>query len=214
MSWETNTPPSISGLEQQMNQRKQNSLRVDSSSKWDSDEMKEHNVETLSLATNILESYRRKRPHGAFYPYPELAEKKKRAGETCSPQQKTKLRTVFNVEDDSYQQEPKAEFGLDAVVPKAAGDIAANSVKSANLEGMKDIVRKDRYSSNDDEDNVKDYEKDCNAAVVSKVDMPVNYNMIDWFAQLEELKKYKQLNGDCMVPHHYLKNPRLGSWVS
>jgi hypothetical protein len=33
------------------------------------------------------------------------------------------------------------------------------------------------------------------------------------FANLDELRKYKELNGDCNVPSCYLPNPRLGVWV-
>jgi hypothetical protein len=34
-----------------------------------------------------------------------------------------------------------------------------------------------------------------------------------WLAKLEELKKYKQEHGDCMVPLEYPTNPTLGIWV-
>jgi hypothetical protein len=189
MSRETNTPPSAS-------------VSLESFSKWDCDKMKKHDVEKSSLTTILLESFRRKRPLEALYPSPGLAENKKRAGETYSPQQKTKVITVSNLDDASYQQEPKAKFCSDAV-PTAAGGIVAHSPKSAKLEEVKDIVKKEYY------------EKDSNAAIVSKVDMymPVNNQFIEWCKQLEELRKYKKLNGDCMVPHHYLPNPRLGAWV-
>ena len=35
-----------------------------------------------------------------------------------------------------------------------------------------------------------------------------------WQAQLEKLKEYKRIDGDCNVPHHYEKDPSLGIWVS
>jgi hypothetical protein len=36
-----------------------------------------------------------------------------------------------------------------------------------------------------------------------------------WIATLEELKAYKDLHGDCIVPRGYdLVNPRLASWVA
>lgn len=34
-----------------------------------------------------------------------------------------------------------------------------------------------------------------------------------WMAKLEELKKYKDEHGDCMVPLEYPANPSLGIWV-
>jgi dsDNA-binding SOS-regulon protein len=35
-----------------------------------------------------------------------------------------------------------------------------------------------------------------------------------WEDTLLELKKYKEVNGDCDVPWLYVKNPRLGGWVN
>jgi hypothetical protein len=35
-----------------------------------------------------------------------------------------------------------------------------------------------------------------------------------WLVTLEELKKYKQVHGDCIVPRGYALNPRLASWVA
>ena len=34
-----------------------------------------------------------------------------------------------------------------------------------------------------------------------------------WRAKLDELKKYKEEHGDCMVPLEYPNNPSLGIWV-
>jgi hypothetical protein len=34
-----------------------------------------------------------------------------------------------------------------------------------------------------------------------------------WFAKFDELTKYKELNGDCLVPKVYQPNPSLGLWV-
>ena len=35
-----------------------------------------------------------------------------------------------------------------------------------------------------------------------------------WLSTLEELKKYKEVHGDCIVPRGYAVNPRLASWVA
>ena len=35
-----------------------------------------------------------------------------------------------------------------------------------------------------------------------------------WLATLEELKKYKEEHGDCIVPRGYSLNPKLASWVA
>jgi hypothetical protein len=35
----------------------------------------------------------------------------------------------------------------------------------------------------------------------------------EWLSNVDLLRKYKELNGDCLVPRGYLPNPRLGSWV-
>ena len=35
-----------------------------------------------------------------------------------------------------------------------------------------------------------------------------------WLSTLEELKKYKESHGDCIVPRGYSANPRLASWVA
>jgi hypothetical protein len=35
-----------------------------------------------------------------------------------------------------------------------------------------------------------------------------------WFQRLQELKAYKQIHGDALVPSDYLENPSLGDWVS
>jgi len=37
---------------------------------------------------------------------------------------------------------------------------------------------------------------------------------VSWDERVEELKQYKQDNGDCNVPQHYEANPHLGKWVS
>ena len=34
-----------------------------------------------------------------------------------------------------------------------------------------------------------------------------------WQQRLDELKAYKEQNGDCLVPHKYPQNPQLGRWV-
>jgi hypothetical protein len=50
------------------------------------------------------------------------------------------------------------------------------------------------------------------SAVDCDVDKPTN-SETKWFENLEFLKKYKQLNGDCMVPRAYPPHPGLFSWV-
>jgi hypothetical protein len=35
-----------------------------------------------------------------------------------------------------------------------------------------------------------------------------------WLSTLEELKEYKNIHGDCIVPRGYAENPRLASWVA
>ena len=35
-----------------------------------------------------------------------------------------------------------------------------------------------------------------------------------WLSTLEELKTYKEVHGDCIVPRGYAANPRLASWVA
>lgn len=35
-----------------------------------------------------------------------------------------------------------------------------------------------------------------------------------WLATLEQLKDYKKVHGDCIVPRGYSHNPRLASWVA
>lgn len=35
-----------------------------------------------------------------------------------------------------------------------------------------------------------------------------------WFDRFEELKKYKEDHGDCLVPQKYPPNPSLGTWVN
>jgi hypothetical protein len=35
-----------------------------------------------------------------------------------------------------------------------------------------------------------------------------------WLTTLEELKEYKEKNGDCVVPRGYASSPRLASWVA
>ena len=35
-----------------------------------------------------------------------------------------------------------------------------------------------------------------------------------WMTTFEELKKYKEIHGDCIVPRGYALNPRLASWVA
>mmetsp|Transcript_18342 Transcript_18342/g.28621 ORF Transcript_18342/g.28621 Transcript_18342/m.28621 type:complete len:182 (+) Transcript_18342:583-1128(+) len=35
-----------------------------------------------------------------------------------------------------------------------------------------------------------------------------------WMQRLEELKKYKEEHGDCLVPQRYESNPQLGNWVN
>jgi hypothetical protein len=67
-------------------------------------------------------------------------------------------------------------------------------------------------SSGNDFVDRTDYKKDSNAAVVAEVGKPTKKET-EWFANLDELQKYKQLNGDCIIPRSYLPNPRLGAWV-
>merc|ERR1711879_295659 len=35
-----------------------------------------------------------------------------------------------------------------------------------------------------------------------------------WYERFEELKKYKEEHGDCIVPIAYPENPELGAWVA
>lgn len=37
---------------------------------------------------------------------------------------------------------------------------------------------------------------------------------VRWLSNFEELKKYKQVHGNCIVPRGYSANPRLASWVA
>lgn len=39
-------------------------------------------------------------------------------------------------------------------------------------------------------------------------------NQLPWDQIFEELKSYKEENGDCFVPHKYPPNPQLGTWVT
>jgi hypothetical protein len=48
---------------------------------------------------------------------------------------------------------------------------------------------------------------------VIPANLPKPHLETKWFANLEALKKYKQLNGDCVIPRVYPPNPFLGGWV-
>ena len=37
---------------------------------------------------------------------------------------------------------------------------------------------------------------------------------IKWLSSLEELRRYKEQHGDCIVPRGYAANPKLASWVA
>lgn len=39
-------------------------------------------------------------------------------------------------------------------------------------------------------------------------------SLVDWDERLEELKEYRELHGNCLVPQQYPENPQLGTWVS
>lgn len=39
-------------------------------------------------------------------------------------------------------------------------------------------------------------------------------SLVDWNARWLELKYFKEIQGNCMVPQHYPSNPQLGTWVS
>jgi hypothetical protein len=218
MSCEIMQTPALSRsgqvVEQQkmVKQKKLNSSRVESWSKCDSYESKKERKEAKSfLMRNLEVSYSRKRPPGALYPSLGPVEKKKLARETYSHQKRTKVRSVSDDNDDSYQQEPIVKCGLGAA-STAAGDLVAYFAEREYLKEMKELAKKDMPPSNDDGDNVKEYKKYSKAVAASKVNKP-NKHETKWFANLEELRKYKQLNGDCMVPRVYPPNPGLGYWV-
>jgi hypothetical protein len=180
--------------------------------------MREQKVAESSLRHTLGESCSRKRPPGVFHPSLPLVEKK-RARETVytnSPWlykgKKPEVRNVSDLDDYSYQHEPRVKFGLDAV-PTAAGHLVAYLAEGEHRKEMEDLAKKDMCSSNEDKDNIKDSKKDSMAtAAVSEVCKPTKKE-IHWLSRLEELRKYKELNGDCLVPRGYLPNPSLGSWV-
>jgi hypothetical protein len=39
-------------------------------------------------------------------------------------------------------------------------------------------------------------------------------SLVDWNARWLELRRYKRLHGNCLVPQQYPENPQLGTWVS
>jgi hypothetical protein len=192
--------------------------RVEPWRKWDSDEKKDHRRVAKSSSTQImLESYSRKRCPSALCPAMGPVEKK-RARKNYSHRPKytsfpsltdaknAKARSVSDEDDDSSQQHPIVKFGVDGVAT-APGDLVAYFAEIENRKEMKEAAKKDISPSADDKDSEKDLKNAFKTAV-----MPQTYDVI-WFANLDDLKTYKQLHGDCFVPRYYKENPRLGNWV-
>ena len=47
-----------------------------------------------------------------------------------------------------------------------------------------------------------------------KVDPSEKEKPLSWNERFEQLKAYKDANGDCLVPHNYPPNPKLGVWAA
>ena len=70
------------------------------------------------------------------------------------------------------------------------------------------------YRNKEMENNINNLRDQLQARGNRTIDSAVSKNEEKWNRRFNELKEYKEKNGDCLVPQRYKDNPKLGIWVA
>jgi hypothetical protein len=105
---------------------------------------------------------------------------------------------------------PLEEEPLTTTLPVSKHDVSELSPSPAEEKNEPKKATSDLQESPAQEDAI---EKERKQAKASRLKIKSIKNS-KWLASLEELKKYEEENGNCIVPRGYAANPKLASWVA
>jgi len=155
-----------------------------------------------------------------------LGAENKELRETIASMKATALQKELLTEralDDATSSEESANFqiiALEAHLAEALSEvktlhaaIEASAAKETTRQLNESALAEEAHDDEQEEELSQKRPAKANSNESSSKKKSKRGQQVPWEQHYEELKKYKQANGDCLVTRTYAANPKLGTWV-